>query len=226
MSEGNRRASKRLIPAFAAAALLAVFVLWIVPAVLIAETASRTYRTVLTVPPKPVAVVLGAMVFPDGSLSPVLQGRVEAAIDLYRAGKVKIMLMSGDNGAANYNEPTAMKRYAVENGVPAKDIIRDYAGLHTYDTCYRARSVFGITSAVFVTQAFHLPRTLTLAKAMGIDAVGFVAPDNSTPNEIAAYTLRERVATLGAMVDLALHRKPKFPGPPEAGIFDGSDPNR
>lgn len=192
----------------------------------IAEKSSRyVFKSENDVPQEPVAIVLGAMVYPDGALSPVLQSRVDAGIQLYKSGKVKKLLMSGDNSTSHYNEPTAMKRYAVAHGVPAQDVIRDFAGFHTYDTCYRAKYVFGITNAVFVSQAFHLPRAVYLARQLGIDAVGYVAPDDMSPADLDVLVMRERLATMGALVDLGLHRKPQYPGPPEPGAMTGADPN-
>jgi SanA protein len=196
-----------------------------VPAGVAAKSSRYLYGSERDVPQEPVAIVLGARVYPDGTLSPVLQSRVDAGIELYKSGKVKKLLMSGDNSTSHYNEPTAMKRYAVAHGVPAQDVIRDFAGFHTYDTCYRAKYVFGITNAVFVSQAFHLPRAVYLARQLGIDAVGYVAPDDMSPADLDTLVMRERLATRGALVDLSLHRPARYPGPPEPGAITGTDPN-
>jgi SanA protein len=123
----------------------------------------------------PVAIVFGAGLDRSGVPSPVLQDRVSAAAQLYFAGKVKKLLMSGDNRFVDYNEPGAMQKYALGLGVPEADIVLDYAGRRTYDTCYRARAIFGVRQAVVVTQEFHLPRALMLCNAMGIEATGFSA---------------------------------------------------
>jgi SanA protein len=126
-------------------------------------------------PSAPVAIVFGAGLTRNGVPSPVLQDRVSAAAQLYFAGKVKKLLMSGDNRFVDYNEPGAMQKYALGLGVPEADIVLDYAGRRTYDTCYRARAIFGVRQAVVVTQEFHLPRALLLCNAMGIEATGFSA---------------------------------------------------
>jgi len=202
-------------------------VIWFgVPASINARTARDIYDSLSSVPTCPVAVVFGAAVYPNGDLSPVLQGRVDAAVALFHAGKVGTLLMSGDNGSIYYDEPTAMKRYAVAHGVPPQDVVRDYAGFHTFDTCYRAKHVFGVERAIFVTQAFHLPRSLFLARAMGIQAVGFVAPDNMSSGAVAYFENRERAAILGALLDVATDRKPRFPGPAEPTLTASSDPGR
>ena len=115
-------------------------------------------------PAAPAAIVFGAGLWRDGSPSPVLQDRVATAADLYFSGKVKKILMSGDNRFIYYNEPGAMKKFALSLGVPEEDIVLDYAGRRTYDTCYRARAIFGLKEAILVTQSFHLPRALILCR--------------------------------------------------------------
>ena len=107
--------------------------------------------------------------------SPVLRDRITTAAELYFDGKVQKLLMSGDNRFLDYNEPGAMQAYALELGVPESDIILDYAGRRTYDTCYRARFIFDVTDALVVTQAYHLPRVLVTCQGLGINAIGVVA---------------------------------------------------
>jgi SanA protein len=126
-------------------------------------------------PAKRVAIVFGAGLQWDGTPSPILRDRISTAVDLYFAGKVEKILMSGDNRFLDYNEPGAMLNYAVDLGVPRQDIVLDYAGRRTYDTCYRARAIFGVTDAVLVTQAFHLPRAVFTCNALGLPAQGVIA---------------------------------------------------
>ena len=126
--------------------------------------------------PRPrVAIVFGASVHGDGTLSPMLEDRVETAIALYRAKKIDRILVSGDNRTANYNEPKAMADYLTTHAVDPRDVIVDYAGRSTYETCHRAREIFGLTRALLVTQRFHLPRALYLAQELGLDAYGVAA---------------------------------------------------
>lgn len=125
-------------------------------------------------PPR-VAIVFGAKVWDDKSPSPVLYDRIVTAVELYRAGRVEKILMSGDNPIENYDEPTAMKETAVRLGVLESDIILDFAGRRTYDTCYRAREIFEIQKAVLVTQKFHLARALYLCNNLGVDSIGITA---------------------------------------------------
>lgn len=167
------------------------------------------------VPEERVALVLGARVYANGRLSGMLRDRVETAVALYQAGKVDKLLMSGDNSSLNYNEPDAMAAHAVALGVPPEDIQPDYAGRRTYDSCYRARAIFGVESAVIVTQAFHLPRALFLCNQLGVRSVG-VAADQSRydPRSLAWSESREVPATFFALLDVIRRAEPAVLGDP------------
>ncbi len=146
------------------------------------------------------AIVFGAGLQRDGSPSPVLKDRVTTAVRLYQAGKVEKILMSGDNRFVYYNEPAAMQRYALELGVPEEDIVLDFAGRRTYDTCYRAKAIFGLESALLVTQAYHLPRALFTCRQLGIDATGVNADlRDYHPRSFLFWKIREIPATLVAV---------------------------
>lgn len=170
------------------------------------------YTQLSDVPERPVAIVFGARVYDSGAVSPVLDRRIQAGVELYRAGKVRKLLMTGDNGRVEYDEVTAMKRRAVELGVPARDVVRDFAGFRTYDSCYRARHVFGVERAVLVTQEFHLDRALFLARRMGIEAVGYVAEPGLPDVVIQSQERREVPARLAAALDSLTRRSPRFLG--------------
>jgi len=152
---------------------------------------------------KQVAIVFGAGLWRDGRPTPVLRDRVATAAELYFAGKISKLLMSGDNSHADYNEPAAMQSYALELGVPAQDIVLDYAGRRTYDTCYRAGRIFGIQDAVLITQSFHLPRAIFTCNRLGVKAIG-VASDlrQYRTNTWLYWNLRELPATLVAVWQL------------------------
>jgi SanA protein len=137
---------------------------------------------------------------------------------LYRAGKVRKLLMTGDNRQVEYNEPGHMREYALELGVPDADIVLDYAGRRTYDSCYRARHIFGVDAAILVTQAYHLDRALFTANGLGIDAVG-VAADRRDYAFITQYWWREMLATGLAAVEVYItHPEPVLGDP--LPIFD------
>lgn len=169
----------------------------------------RYDRLVFTDParvtPRPVAIVFGAGVRADGQLSPMLQDRMDTAIALYRAGTVRKLLVSGDNRFANYDEPGRMYDYAVVQGVPAADIVRDYAGRRTYDTCYRAAAIFGVRQAVLVTQRFHLPRALFTCGNLGVDGIGLSA-DLRVYRSNPFYQFRDALATVRAWWDVMIVR--------------------
>jgi SanA protein len=176
---------------------------------------SRLYLPA-NVPPSRVAIVFGAGLTWDGSPSPVLKDRVATAADLYFSGKIQKILMSGDNRFLNYNEPGAMLDYALELGVPRQDIILDYAGRRTYDTCYRARAIFGVTEALLVTQRFHLPRALFTCNFLGIKGYGVIAdrrPYNS--KSLTYWNLREVGATVVALWNVWVTRPLPVLGTPE-----------
>ena len=172
---------------------------------------------------RPVAIVFGAGLLRDGSPTPVLRDRVETAAELYFAGKVQKLLMSGDNRFVEYNEPAAMRAYALELGVPDDAIVLDYAGRRTYDTCYRAKEIFGVDQALLVTQRFHLPRALVICNGLGVEGQGVSADRRAyRRSSLGIWNLRELPATLVAFVDTFITRpqpvlgekEPIFPGPP------------
>ena len=163
----------------------------------------RIYENAADVPQARVAVVFGAGLYRDGSPTPVLRDRVEAASDLYFQGKVEKILMSGDNRFDDYDEPTAMLDYAVELGVPAEDIVRDYAGRRTYDTCYRANAIFGLDEAILVTQEFHLPRAIYLCDQLGVKSTGLSADLRYYLKRSRTFwNIRETLATVTALWDV------------------------
>jgi len=158
-------------------------------------------------PSERVAVVFGAGLQRDGSASSVLFDRAATAAELYHSGKVSKLLLSGDNRFLNYNEPQAMYDAAVQLGVPAEALVLDYAGRSTYDTCYRAHAIFGLTRALLVTQAFHLPRALYLCNALGIQTSGVVADRRQyQPRAEFYWNVREIFATAAAWWDLNIAR--------------------
>ncbi|HEX9616857.1 MAG TPA: ElyC/SanA/YdcF family protein [Anaerolineales bacterium] len=167
-------------------------------------------------PPQQVAIVFGAGLRWDGSPSPVLRDRVDTAAQLYFSGKVEKLLMSGDNRWEDYNEPAAMQAYALSLGIPAEDIVLDYAGRRTYDTCYRARHIFKVESAALVTQGFHLPRALYLCNTMGLTSIGVSADQrNYRQRATLFWNLRETAATLVALWEVHVSRPVPVLGEPE-----------
>jgi SanA protein len=153
-------------------------------------------HTVEQVAPARVAIVFGARTYGEGRLSSMLRDRVDTAVELYKAGKVDKLLMSGDNSTEEYNEPADMMRYAIAQGVPAADIQPDYAGRRTYDTCYRAQHIFGVNEAVLVTQHFHLPRAIFTCRALGMEAQGVMADRRTYSERVLRWQEGREVAAL------------------------------
>lgn len=155
----------------------------------------------------PVAIVFGAGLRWDGSPTPVLRDRVKTAVNLYQQGNVKKLLLSGDNRFENYNEPGAMKAYAMELGVPEEDLVLDYAGRRTYDTCYRAQAIFKVDQAYLVTQNFHLPRALFLCDQFGVESIGINADIREYSNHSLRYwNMRESLAMVAALWDTFIQK--------------------
>ena len=127
-------------------------------------------------------IVLGARVYTDGNLSGYLQDRVDAALDLYRNGKVKRFLLSGDHGSKDYDEVNSMKKYLNDRGVPNEDIFLDHAGFNTYNSMVRAAKVFEVTDCIIVSQDYHLPRAVFIANKIGLNAQGFATSSDRFPS--------------------------------------------
>ena len=179
-------------------------------------TSDRRYSEAVRVPAQPVAIVFGAGLWQDGTPTPMLADRVQAAVDLYNQSRVNKILMTGDNSSSDYNEVKAMQEYAVEHGVSLTDITLDYAGFSTYESCYRAKEIFGVTQAVLVTQKYHLPRAVYTCSNMGIETVGLGTPDwgKFETDSMRYYFARELLAVLKALWEVHVTRpKPTFLGP-------------
>lgn len=165
--------------------------------------------------PTKVGIVFGAAVYADGTPTPMLADRLDKAVTLYEQGKIEKILLSGDNGSPDYDEVTTMQRYAIDRGVPANAITLDYAGFSTYDTCYRARAIFGVEEAILLTQSFHLPRAIYTCQKLGIKAQGLGTEDSSKYNRSSLnyYQLRETMATIKALWQIHIVRaKPRLLG--------------
>ncbi|MEM1168066.1 MAG: ElyC/SanA/YdcF family protein [Cyanobacteria bacterium P01_H01_bin.35] len=179
-------------------------------------TSKYRYKNLEKVPAKPIAIVFGAGVWADGTPTPMLADRVQGAVNLYKIGSIKKILMTGDNSTPNYNEVKAMQEYAINQGVSVENITLDYAGFSTYESCYRAKEIFGITQAVLVTQNYHLPRAVYTCRQLGVDALGLGTQDwgKFRNDSMRRYSIREFLAVLKALLEVHITRpKPTFLGP-------------
>lgn len=161
------------------------------------------------VPNARVALVLGAAVYSNGVLTPVLHDRAVTALELYNQGKVSKILISGDNSHLSHNEVVPVGKFLIKEGVKEEDIFLDYAGFDTYDSMYRAREIFKVNSVIVITQRFHLPRAVYIARKLNLEAYGFSADRREyyLKNEF-----REYFAVVKAFGNIFLHSKPKFLG--------------
>jgi SanA protein len=175
----------------------------------------RAIYDVSSAPAQRVAIVFGAGLTRGGNVTAILYDRVATAADLYHAGKIQHLLLSGDNSTANYNEPAAMAAAARQLGVPDAALVLDYAGRRTYDTCYRAREIFGLDQAILVTQRFHLPRALYLCESLGLNSAG-VAADRRPYRQrsVQFWNFRELFATTAAWWDVTIARPVPILGEP------------
>ena len=184
-------------------ALANVYVLW---------NGGDSTSTVADVPKAEVAIVPGALVMPDGEMSPMLADRVSQASRLWHAGKVEKILVSGDHGTWKYDEPDTMRKALVRDGVAPEDVFEDHAGFDTWATMVRAHSSCGVRDAVVVTQGFHMPRALYLADAAGIDATGLTADLHMWGYQGRKSTVREVLSRVKAVADVTLDT-PALAGP-------------
>ncbi|MYR57386.1 hypothetical protein GTY54_14500, partial [Streptomyces sp. SID625] len=191
-------------------------VLALLPATWLYVATGDRLRTTADAPRTDVAVVFGAGLW-HGEPSPYLAHRLDAAARLYRDGRIKVVLVTGDNSREDYDEPDAMRTYLTGHGVPAGRIVTDYAGFDTWDSCVRAKKIFGVDRAVLVSQGFHIRRAVALCEAAGIDSygVGVDAVHDATWYYGGA---REVFAAGKAALDAVFRPDPTFLGPKEPGV--------
>jgi SanA protein len=178
------------------------------------SAAGRVYDDLDALPRREVAVVLGTSKYSRGRLNSFYVGRIRAAAELYQAGKVDGILVSGDNGTDYYNEPAEMRADLIALGVPAEHITADYAGFRTLDSIYRAGDVFGLDSYIVVSQPFHIERALYLADQKGHDAIGYAARGPQGVH-FQRNRAREVLARAKAVLDVEiLNIGPRYLGEP------------
>lgn len=197
-------------------ALLLVLLLVIITcnAIITSTTKHKIYTDIQKVPTNRVGIILGTSSrTASGSPNPYYTHRINATVALYRANKIKFILVSGDNGTIYYNEPDTIKKDLIKAGIPEHVIFLDYAGFRTLDSMVRAKYVFGLTKATVISQKFHNERAIYIAEHKGIQAIGFNAKDLSTSQGLKVQ-LREYLARVKVFIDALLNTQPKFYGDP------------
>ncbi|SKB86058.1 SanA protein [Salegentibacter holothuriorum] len=199
---------KKLILAFALFVVISILIVFGLEAYIQKETSNLIYSEITEVPKAKTGIILGASVYADGKLSPILKDRVETAYTLYELNKIENFLISGDHRTNDYDEVNAIKNYLLKKGVPSKAIILDHSGFDTYDSMFRAKAVFNIEDAIVITQKFHLPRSIYIAKNLDTSYKGFeAAPVAYTSSE--TIKRREQLANFKAIWELVTNQKPE-----------------
>ncbi|WP_327118894.1 YdcF family protein [Streptomyces sp. NBC_01341] len=209
----TRRGQRRLVQALMLACAVAL-----APMAWLHASADARVRTAADAPAAQVAVVFGAGLW-QGRPSPYLAHRLDAAAELYRSGKVRVVLVTGDNSRVDYDEPDTMRTYLTARGVPDTRVVSDYAGFDTWDSCVRAKRIFGVDRAVLVSQGFHIRRAIALCRSAGIDVYGVGADD---VHDVTWYYggIREVFAAGKALLDAVFEPDPHFLGPRESGVTE------
>lgn len=216
MARSPREVLLRTLAGFVLAAGLGTIVV-VVPALWVRLMSAGRVVSAAEAPATDVGIVFGAEVYPSGRPSPYLKARLDLGFELYRAGRVKVLIVSGDNAPEHNRETAHMKRYLVDRGMPAEAIVEDEYGNDTYDTCVRAREEFGVPGAILVSQTYHLPRAVATCRAVGVDAVGVGDTSvRATSSRWLEFSAREYAANLKLVWDLATGRRPVLTGPSDA----------
>ena len=174
--------------------------------------ADRVFTSVEDVPSREFGLLLGTTRLVKGKYrNDYFYKRIRAAADLYHAGKIRKIIVSGDNSRTDYNETGDMKRELIAEGIPADHVLMDYAGFCTLDSVVRARNLYGASALTVISQEFHVERAVYLAAQNGIDAIGFAAEDSSVKSARLRLAIRESLARVRAVLDAELlHSKPHF----------------
>lgn len=175
-------------------------------------TADKIYDNTTKIPHNKVGLFLGtAKYVSNGQINLYYKYRIDAAVALFKAGKVKFILVSGDNSTKEYDEPSTIKKDLISKGIPANKIYLDYAGFRTLDSVVRCKEIFGQNNITIISQQFHNERAIYIANCKNIDAIGFNAKDVSKHYGFKIQ-LREKLARVKMVIDLVIGKEPKFLG--------------
>lgn len=192
--------------------LLCIISIWGADRYVNTSTADQLYTDVSKVPPKRIGVVLGTSKYlSNGYINYYYKFRIDAAVALYKAGKIQYIIVSGDNSTKQYNEPETMYNDLVNAGIPADRIYMDYAGFRTLDSIVRAHYIFDADDFIVISQQFHNERAIAIANFKDIKAIGFNAKDVNKNAGIKTQ-IREKFARVKMLIDLIFNKQPKFYG--------------
>ncbi len=172
--------------------IMIAFILWI-NLLIVYQSSKYIVKENASLPKVDALIVLGAGVYSDGTLSPILRDRVDTSLELLEKNKEVKILASGDHGTKNYDEVNTMRKYLEKKGVDSSIIFMDHAGFSTYESMYRAKEIFKVKKAVIISQSYHLKRAIYIARQLGIESYG-VASDKRMYLGMVKYQLRESLA--------------------------------
>jgi len=192
--------------------IVGVLVILLMNFVVQQKSKGKTFDTVADVPTKKVGLLLGTGKLIRGKwINLFYKYRIEAAVSLYKAGKVKYILISGDNSREGYDEPTSMKEDLMKAGIPESAIVLDYAGFRTLDSIVRCKKVFGEEDIIIISQKFHNERAIYLAESNDMNALAYNAQDTKGKYGLKTH-LREYLARVKMHLDIWFGKDPKFLG--------------
>jgi len=208
---GIKRKRKKMVQLIIAGILIIVFIIFVCNMLIVSYAGKRVYDDVDAIPSNKTGLVLGTSPSLRNGPNYYFVNRIQAAARLYKAGKVKYLLVSGDNHVEHYNEPEEMKKALIKEGVPEQVIFLDYAGFRTLDSVVRAKEIFGQESFTIVSQKFHNERAVYIASRYGLDTVGYNAEDVRLSKGIKVQ-IRELFARVKVFIDFVFNKKPRFLG--------------
>lgn len=175
---------------------------------------NKVFNSTHDIPYNKVGVLLGTSKYlVTGQENLFYKYRIKAAVELYNSGKIKYIIVSGDNGSKYYDEPTTFKKDLIKHGVPANSIFLDYAGFRTLDSVVRAKAIFNQHSFTVISQQFHNERAIAIGKLKGLQVIGYNAKDVKGQSGLKVK-IRELFARVKVLVDEITFKQPKFLGDP------------
>ncbi len=203
---------KKILLLFCFLVVIALTAVYFCNDAIIKSANGKLFSDTQSIPYNKVGLLLGTSKFlKSGGINPYYQNRIIAASNLYKSSKVKYILISGDNGNVNYDEPTFMRSDLIKAGVDSNSIYLDYAGFRTFDSIIRLKEIFGQDSVTFISQQFHNERAIYTASRMGITSIGFNATDVNLTQGIKTQ-IREKLARVKVFLDFFIGKKSKFLG--------------
>ncbi len=203
---------KLVLKIVSAIAILSILAMWFSNKLILKSAEGKTFSKVSETPYVKTGLLLGtSKLTKHGNINHYFQNRINATTELFKSGKIKYLIISGDNGKETYDEPTDMKQALIQNGIDSTRIFLDYAGFRTFDSMIRAKEIFGQDSLLIISQQFHNERALYIAEKYGISAYGYNAADVEK-HYSTKTNIREKFARVKVILDFIFGTKPKFLG--------------